>query len=59
MIGETIPALTAASPNTIAPKIDSDVPLDDGVNASPSYNISNVDIKSRASIAAGKGTLAL
>lgn len=36
IIGETSPALTAASPNTRAPKIERDVPLDVGVLESPS-----------------------
>ena len=56
MIGETIPALTAASPKTRAPSIESDAPLAVGVLASASYNNSNVIIKINASIKAGKGT---
>ena len=59
MIGETIPALTAASPRTKAPKIEREVPLDAGVRASASYKSSNVRISINASISAGNGTLAL
>ena len=36
IIGDTIPALTAASPSTKAPRIESDVPLDEGVSESAS-----------------------
>ena len=36
IIGDTIPALTAASPKTSAPNIEREAPLDDGVSASPS-----------------------
>ena len=50
IIGETIPAATAASPSTSAPKIERDVPLVVGVRASASYNNSNVNINKNASI---------
>ena len=36
MIGDIIPAATAASPSTSAPNIERDVPFDDGFNASAS-----------------------
>ena len=48
IIGDTIPALTAASPKTKAPSIESDVPLLVGVNASASYNNSKVNISINA-----------
>ena len=57
IIGEIIPADTAASPNTSAPNMERDVPLDDGFNASASYNISKVNINISASINAGNGTV--
>ena len=53
------PALTAASPNTKAPKILNEVPRLFGVLASPSYNSSNVNKRINASIIIGKGTLLL
>ena len=59
IIGETIPADTAASPKTRAPSIEREVPLVVGVKASASYNNSNVIISKNASIKAGKGTLDL
>ena len=36
MIGDIIPADTAASPNTNAPNIEREVPFDDGFSASAS-----------------------
>ena len=45
IIGEIIPADTAASPNTSAPSIESDVPLEDGFSASASYSISHCNWK--------------
>ena len=59
IIGETIPAETAASPRTNAPKIERDVPLEVGVKASASYKISKVIIRISNSITAGNGTLDL
>ena len=59
IIGETIPALTAASPNIKPPNIDTadDEVLD--IRKSDSFNISkHINIKS-ASIYAGKGTKVL
>ena len=56
IIGDTIPALTAASPKTKAPKIERDAPLTLGVRASASYNNSNVNISKNASTKAGNGT---
>ena len=59
IIGEIIPADTAASPKTSAPRIERDVPLEDGFNASASYKSSNVNNNSNASISAGNGTVYL
>lgn len=59
IIGEIIPAETAASPKTSAPRIERDVPLEDGFNASASYRSSNVNNNSNASISAGNGTVYL
>lgn len=59
IIGETIPAETAASPKTRAPSIERDVPLKVGVRASASYSNSNVIIKINNSITAGNGTFDL
>ena len=56
LIGETIPADTAASPKTKAPSIEREVPLELGVNSSPSYKNSNARSKSITSIKAGNGT---
>ena len=56
IIGETIPAETAASPKTNAPSIDNEVPLVVGVSASASYNNSKVIISKKASTKAGNGT---
>jgi hypothetical protein len=59
IIGDIIPADTAASPSTNAPNIDKDVPREEGFNASASYKISNVNINNNASIKAGNGTVYL
>ena len=56
IIGDTIPALTAASPKTSAPSIEREVPLEVGVKASASYNNSNVNINKNDSTRAGNGT---
>ena len=47
--GETIPALTAASPKTKAPTILIEVPIKDGILISLSLNISKVKVKIRIS----------
>ena len=56
VIGETIPAATAASPKTNAPTILTAVPIELGSLISLSLNISNVMLKIRISIAVGNGT---
>ena len=56
IIGETIPALTAASPKTSPPKIEMAVPIEEGIRISLSLKISNEIIIKIASIKAGKGT---
>ena len=56
IIGETIPALTAASPITKPPKIDTEVPTLEGILASLSLNISKQIIIKSASIKPGNGT---
>lgn len=58
-MGESIPALTAASPITSPPRIETDVPTFDGILASLSLSISKHIIITRASINPGKGTLSL
>ena len=59
MIGETIPADTAASPSTIAPNIDIADPEKFGILISLSLSTSNIKIIPNASTMAGKGTPAL
>ena len=56
IIGDTIPALTAASPNINPPNIDMADPLVDDILRSDSFNISKHIIIKSASIYAGKGT---
>ena len=59
MIGETIPAETAASPNTKPPNIETAVPKEEGIRISLSLKISKAIIMRIASKKAGKGTLCL
>lgn len=59
IIGETIPAFTAASPNIKAPTIDRALLLNDGILRSLSLNISKDNIIIRASKNAGNGTFSL
>lgn len=59
IIGDTIPAETAASPKTIAPKIEIAVPDKCGIRISLSRNISKTSVSPRASTIAGKGTPSL
>ena len=59
IIGETIPADTAASPSTIAPNIDIAEPEKFGILISLSLSTSNIKIIPSASTMAGKGTPAL
>ena len=56
MIGETIPALTAASPKTRAPTIDRALVVKVGSLKSHSFNISKDDSINMASKKVGKGT---
>ena len=56
IIGDTIPADTAASPKTIAPRIEIALPERCGILMSLSLSISKTKIKPKASIMAGKGT---
>ena len=55
MIGEMMPAETAALPKMIPPKIDKEFPSDERISLS--LNISKDRINSSASIKAGNGTL--
>ena len=55
-IGETIPALTAASPSTSAPTIDTAAPIWFGSLMSDSLSTSNVISISIVSITVGNGT---
>ena len=57
IMGDTIPALTAASPNIKAPTVDKALEVKDGLLRSHSLNISNANAISIASKKAGKGTL--
>ena len=59
MIGDIIPASTAALPRIRAPTVDMALVVKFGLRKSHSLNISNDIIIIRASINAGKGTLAL
>lgn len=59
IIGETIPALTAASPNIRAPTVDKALDVKDGLLKSHSLNISKENAIKRASKKAGNGTLDL
>ena len=59
IIGEIIPALTAASPKTKPPKIDTAVPIVEAILISLSLRISNDTVINRASTKAGKGTVNL
>ena len=59
IIGEIIPAATAASPNIKPPSIDTDVPILDGFLISLSLSISNDILINKASSKAEKGTLLL
>ena len=59
IIGETIPAFTAASPNIKAPTIDRALLLNDGILRLLSLNISKDNIIIKASKKAGKGTFSL
>ena len=56
MIGDTIPALTAASPSINPPNIDTADPAVVDIRKSVSFNISKQTIIKNASIYAGKGT---
>ena len=56
IIGDTMPADTAASPNINAPTIDRADPLEFGTRYSLSFIISNASIIKNASINAGNGT---
>ena len=55
-IGDNSPAFAAASPRTIAPTIDIDVPIARGILVSLSFNISNISHNKIASTEVGKGT---
>ena len=59
IIGETIPAETAASPRTIAPSIDIAVPDRWGILISLSRSISKTRVRPSASTIAGNGTPSL
>ena len=56
IIGDTIPAETAASPRTIAPRIEIALHHKLGILISLSLNISKIKIIKSASIIEGKGT---
>ena len=56
IIGETIPADTAASPKTNAPSIETALPYELGKRISLSLNISQINNKIKASTIDGKGT---
>ena len=56
IIGETIPALTAASPKIKPPNIEIALPLVADIRTSLSLNISQINNIPKASIRAGKGT---
>ena len=56
IIGDTIPAFTAASPNIRVPTIDRALDVNVGILKSLSLSISNDIIIINASINAGKGT---
>ena len=57
IIGEMIPALTAASPSINPPRIDAELPTLLGILTSLSLRISKATIMIRISKNAGKGTL--
>ena len=59
IIGDIIPADTAASPSTKPPNIDTAVPMVDAIRISLSLNISKEMVISSASTKAGKGTVCL
>ena len=59
IIGDTIPADTAASPNIRAPTMDRELLAKLGIFKSLSLNISKENIISIASIKAEKGTFSL
>ena len=59
IIGDTIPAATAASPNINPPNIDIDEDAAFDILKSPSLSISNEIIINNASIYAGNGTSVL
>ena len=50
IIGETIPALTAASPKISPPRIETALPVVADIRISDSFNISNAIIINKASI---------
>ena len=56
IIGETIPAFTAASPSIRVPTIERALLVNDGILKSLSLNISNDIIIIKASMKAGNGT---
>ena len=56
IIGDIIPASTAACPKTKAPTIDIDEPTTNGTLVSASLSISKLSQRSNASIKEGKGT---
>ena len=56
IIGEIIPALTAASPSINPPNMDTELPTLFGILISLSLNISKDNIISNASKKAGNGT---
>ena len=58
-IGDTKPALTAASPRTNAPTMLIDVPIEEGIRISLSFKSSNVIININTANALGKGTIPL
>ena len=57
IIGDIIPALTAASPNINPPRIDTELPTLLGILISLSLNISNAIIIIKISKKAGNGTI--
>ena len=59
IIGEIIPADTAASPKIKPPRIETALPVDDCFLISLSHNISKEILINNASVKAEKGTLSL
>ena len=57
MMGEIIPALTAASPKTKPPRIETAVPIVEAILISLSRRISKETVIKSASTKAGKGTV--